>query len=83
MNVGGLVVELAAGTGPVGSVDGGKGAAEPLDDGKRGKGGGGGVVGVGIRGGSLAVGLLCDATWRLSSRTGGTGGSRWERAGLL
>lgn len=49
--------------------------------------GGGGVVGVGTSGGSLAdrgfaVGWI-DDEGRLSSRTGGAGGSRWEGAGLL
>lgn len=40
------------------------------------------MVGVGTRGGSVAEERL-DTTGRLSSRTGGTGGSRWARAGLL
>jgi len=40
------------------------------------------VVGVGTRGGSVDEERL-DTTGRLSSRTGGTGGNRWARAGLL
>lgn len=55
-----------------------------------GTGGGGGVVGVGTSGGSLAdeAAVPAAAEWfnnggRLSSRTGGAGGSRWEGAGLL
>ena len=48
-----------------------------------GSGGGGGVVGVGTSGGSLALAEWFNTEGRLSSRTGGAGGSRWEGAGLL
>ena len=56
-------------------------------DGSKGRGGGGCVVGVGMRGASVEWLLNKDddggGRRRLSSRTGGAGGSRWEGAGLL
>ena len=77
---------LETGPGAVKDGDGSTAVADSLD---AYNGGGGGVVGVGKSGGSLDDAAAVDETFgargrlKESSRTGGAGGSRWARAGLL